>query len=199
MKTYDQILQEYREAYDVESLASPNDRSNLDMLINNQVLISRLQEQIDVLSSDDIVGNLQAISNIQRTIQALIEQSLAVERTLGIDRKSRKKDNQDDVAGYLNMIKSKATEFLENQLIYAYCPNCKVMCGRALPAHDHTEFECRFRCSQCQKMVVIKRGERDVFHDVKGNNAWRKNHPVEIEQPVETDTYDGEVEVIEDA
>lgn len=200
MKTFDEILAEYKEAYDVESLASPNDRANLDMLINNKLLIERLQEEVQTLMAGELVANLSAIEKLQRTIQAAIEQSIAIERTLGIDRKTRKKDNQEDVGAYIAMIKSKATEFLEKQLIYVYCENCKVMCGRVLPAHDHTEFEARFRCTQCKKMAIVKRNERDVFFDVKGNNGWRKAFPVEVEQPLEKAMYDGDdVEVIDDS
>lgn len=192
-KTYKSILTEYQERYDLEGISNPNDKSNLDMLINNQIIISAIQDEVQqTIKNGDIADNATAIAKLQQTLQSLIELSLQIERALGIDRKSRKKDNQEDVGQYIQMIKSNARQWLETHLIYVYCPQCKVMLGRILPAHEHTSYDVEFQCSQCGKFGRSIRKEKDIFFDLKERNKeWRRKYPVEIEAPsIEDQTGD---------
>lgn len=199
MATYNSILSEYRERYDLESLSNPNDKSNLDMLINNQLIISKMQEEMQMLvDTGDIITAAPSLAKIQGTIQSLIDLSLQIERTLGIDRKSRKRDNQEDIGQYIASITSAAEEWLERNLIYVYCPDCKVMVSRIMPVHEHTDFESKWRCSQCEKMVEVKRKGKDIFFNVKGDKTWRKKYPIEIKQPTSTNQEFGDEIVIGD-
>ena len=187
MSEYTAVLTEYSKSYDIEGISNPNDKANLDMLIRTHILIRAFQKEQDDLLHDPI-GNIDEITKIQKTLQGLIEQSVTLERTLGIDRKSRKKDTGESVSAYLDMIRTEALEFLEKHFIYVYCPSCKIMCGRIIPAHEHTKFDVGFQCSQCKKIVKASRKEKDVFFDIKGDNSWRKKYPVEIIQPKEDDS-----------
>lgn len=200
MATYNSILNEYRERYDLESLSNPNDKSNLDMLINNQLIIARMQEEMQLLiaGDEDIVNVAPSLAKLQGTIQSLIDLSLQIERTLGIDRKSRKKDNQEDIGQYIATITTAAEEWLERNLIYVYCPDCKVMVARIMPVHEHIDFETKFRCSQCEKMVEAKRKGRDIFFNVKGDKTWRKKYPIEVKQPTAVNQEFGDEVIIGD-
>jgi len=199
MATYTSILNEYRERYDLESLANPNDKSNLDMLINNQLIIAKMQKEMQtIIEQGEIVKEAGSLAKLQGTLQSLIDLSLQIERTLGIDRKSRKKDNQEDVGQYLLTITSAAEEWLERNLIYVYCPDCKVMVARIMPVHEHIDFDTKWRCSQCERMVEAKRKGRDIFFNVKGDKTWRKKYPIEVKQPTANSQEFGDEVIIGD-
>lgn len=175
-------LQEYAQRYDVEALDSPNDEANLHTMIRNQIIVDRMQQQMSELASADAVDNAGDIKKINDAMRDLIDRNLALERALGIDRVTRKKENQQSVADYISTLKVNAGEYLESQFIRVFCPNCKILVGRVAPVHEHTSFDIAFQCSQCKKQIVVTRKERDVFFDVKDSD-WRRKHPVEIIQP----------------
>ena len=49
---FQEILAEYSNKYDLETLNSPNDRANLEMLINNQVVVEPDMRVWDVLETN---------------------------------------------------------------------------------------------------------------------------------------------------
>ena len=177
-------LEAYQATYEIDDLVNPNDLSNLYTLINNQELIDTLQKAVDEqIAQNDITNTIGTIKKLQDARKDLIEQNLQIERLLGIDRKTRKKETQESVSDYITFVKTTAQEFLERQYIKAYCPKCKILVGRIIPAHEHTEYTCKFQCSQCDRWIEIKRKERDIFFDIKEKNKdWRKKYPVEIVQ-----------------
>ena len=181
---FKQRLATYSKTYDIDGIESPNDKANLDIIINNQELIDLLQKALDEeLKNGNIMASMQNIRQIQESRRQLIDQNMQIEKLLGIDRKSRKKDTQESVADYIQFIKTSAREFLEKQYINVYCEKCKILVGRIIPVHEYTEFIIKFQCSQCNKFVEVKRKERDVFFDLKERNKeWRKKYPVEIVQ-----------------
>lgn len=193
----DILLDEYAQSYDLAS-GTPNDKGNLETMIRNQIYIRKLQTRLDELADDDIAGNIQTIDKLQSGLQRLQDSNLAIERALGIDRKSRNKDNSSSVDGYINDLRIAAREFLDKMCIYVYCPECKVMVARILPVHEHTEFKTQFQCSQCKKFVTADRRERDVFFDLKGDKSWRKKYPLEIVQSKSEEIPEGsEDDIIE--
>lgn len=199
MATYNSILNEYKERYDLESLANPNDKSNLDMLINNQLIIAKMQEEMQsIIDGGEIIKEAGSLAKLQSTIQSLIDLSLQIERTLGIDRKSRKRESQEDITSYIQMLEQAAEEWLELNLIKVECPHCKILLSRILPVHEHLDFDTKWRCSQCFKLVEVKRKERDVFYNLRGDNKWRKKYPIEIKHPTTDQEYGDEI-VIEDS
>lgn len=184
MKTYDDILAEYKEYYDVDNLLTPNDRANFNNLIRNQLRIETLQAQVDDIlkAEDDNEIDVIRLKKVQDILKDLTNQNLDIERGLAIDRKSRKKDDSETVAGYLTHLKAKAREYLDKQYITAWCQTCNVMVGRILPVHEHTAFTFTITCSQCKKDITIKRKEKNVFYDLKpSDRPWREQYPVEIE------------------
>ena len=181
---YKQLWGQYEQAYDLTTLNDANDRSNLEMIIRNASLIELLQEKITEMAEEDAAGNITEIKKISDSVRDLTDRNIQLERQLGIDRKSRKKDNETTTGEYILMLKSAAQEFLEKRLIKVYCPNCKVMTGRISPVHHHTSFAVYFECSQCQKLVTAERKSKDVFFDlVKDDKDWRRKYPIEIKHP----------------
>ena len=198
MTEFQDMYNEYTENYDLKN-ATANDRGNLSVLINNAILIKKMQDKIqELLQQEDVLNNTTSIKKLQDSLRDSIDQSLAVERALGIDRKSRRKENQQDVAGYLALIKSNAAEWLEKQLIYVYCPKCRVMVARILPAHEHTEFRTRFQCSQCNEYVTADRKEKSIFFDIRGRKEWREKYPIEIIHPIVKQEFDDDIELSND-
>jgi hypothetical protein len=178
------ILAEYSAKYNVDTLDSPNDRSNLHAMIRNAILIEKLQARLAELANDPEDINPIEIKKVLDSIVALSETNIQYERTLGIDRKTRKQENSESVADYITGLKQRAKEWLddENRLTKVMCPNCKILVGRISGVYATTAYKAEFQCPQCQKAIRAFRKERDTFFDVKDGD-WRSKFPIEIEHP----------------
>lgn len=201
---FQEILAEYSDKYDLETLNSPNDRANLEMLINNQVVVERLQSEMLKMTEGSTLDNLDTIKNIGNAMRDLIERNLQIERALALDRKTRKSENTDSIATYLVTLKVTAQNFLEKRLIKIYCPECKVLVARFAPVMEHTAFHFECQCSQCSKRIIMTRKAETegVFFDIK-DYRWRKQYLYEVVQPTtQTDVPELETEeevfIIED-
>lgn len=182
-KAFNDVMTQYREKYDVESLENPNDLANLETMIRNQLLIEQLQDRLDELINAVDIDPVE-IKKILDSIVALSQTNVQYERTLGIDRKTRKQQQAESVVDYIVKIKQLAKEFIDNdrRLMKVMCKSCNIMVGRISGVYETTEFGAAFQCPQCNKHITINRKERDVFFDVK-NADWRRKYPMEIIQP----------------
>lgn len=184
---FDEILSQYAEKYDIETLNSPNDKANLDMLINNQIIVENLQAELLNLSTDSVV-NIAEIQKISNAMRDLIERSLQIERALALDRKTRKSENSDSIASYITDLKVTAQNFLEKRLIKMYCPNCKILVARIAPAMKHTAFHFEAQCSQCgDRVIATRKSEKEgVLFDIK-DYRWRKQYLYEVVQATKSE------------
>lgn len=182
-KEYNRILNEYSQKYDVENIVNPNDQANLSSMIRNQLLIEKLQARLDELAEVKDFDSME-LKKVLDGIKALLETNLQLEKQLGIDRKTRKQQQQESFPEYLAGIKRLARDFLNNDeiLTRVYCSSCKIMVGRISGVYDTTEYTAGFQCPQCKKYTTITRKERDIFFDVKDAN-WRRKYPISIVQP----------------
>jgi len=181
---FQETLLEYRKRYNVETLDSPNDLANLNTMIRNQILVEKLQGVLDNISTavEDI--DLTQIKKILDSIVALSETNIALEKTLGIDRKTRKNEAAESIQEYLAGLRVRSLEWIEQRLIKIHCKKCNIMVGRISAVYETTAFEASFQCPQCNKKIVVKRQEKDIFFDIKPSDAeWRRSFPIEIEQP----------------
>ena len=181
-RKFEQILQEYKSKYNVDSLDSPNDIANLHTMIRNQIIIEKLQSQMNDLTDEDTIDPT-AVKKILDSLVALSESNVVYERTLGIDRKSRKQESAESTADYIAGLKARAKEWLDNEerLTKVHCKACSIMVGRISGVYETTAYEGHFQCPQCKKWIVVKRQERDIFYDIKDAD-WRRKYPIEIEQ-----------------
>ncbi len=188
--------EEFDRYYDTSSLDSPNDKNNLEVLLRNTVLIESIQEEMDKLAVNGIGENIQDIAKLNTALGNLIEKNTVIEKMLGIDRKSRRSETtKDNPAEYMAGLLASGQGFFEGKLQRVFCPDCQVMVMRYAPVHDHTAFDFRVQCSQCQKWVTATRKERDVFYDLKANDKeWRRAFPIQIVRPKKT-TVDVEDDV----
>lgn len=184
--TFESVLAEYRAKYNVDALDSPNDVANLHSMIRNQLLIEKLQDQLNSITEQDEIDPTQ-VKKILDSIVALSETNINLERTLGIDRKTRKQEASESVADYLTTLRQRAKEFIDREeiLTKVYCKACQIMVGRISGVYDTTAYEASFQCPQCKKNIIVKRQEKDIFFDVKDAD-WRRKYPIEIEQPKRT-------------
>ncbi len=180
---FEKIYAEYREKYDVDSLTNPNDLANLKTMIRNQALIDQLQDKLDALVDTD---NLTAsdVKKILDSIVALAETNIQYERTLGIDRKTRKQQQEGNIVDIVLRLKAMSRQFIDDdrRLLKVHCKPCKIMVGRISGVYDTTEYSAAFQCPQCKKYTTVTRKERDIFYDVKDAD-WRRKYPMEILQP----------------
>lgn len=182
-KEFNDILTQYKEKYDVESLENPNDLANLETMIRNQLLIVQLQDRLDKLITASKLDPIE-VKKILDSIVALSQTNVQYERTLGIDRKTRKQQQAESVVDYIIKLKQLAREFIDNdrRLTKVICKTCNIMVGRISGVYETTEYGASFQCPQCKKHITIARKERDIFFDVK-NPDWRRKYPMEIIQP----------------
>jgi hypothetical protein len=181
---FQEILADYSNKYDLETLNSPNDRANLDMLINNQVIVERLQSELLIMTEDGALGNIEAIQKMGNAMRDLIERNLQIERALALDRKTRKSEASDSIGAYITNLKVTAQNFLEKRLVKVYCPDCKILLARFSPVMEHTAFHFETQCSQCSKRVIASRKAEaeGIFFDIK-DYKWRKQYLYEVVQP----------------
>lgn len=179
---------EYAKVYDIDGLDSPNDKANLNAFLRNQLIIVDLQEEINNLIEKGITESIADIKKLSDAINDLVNQNLALERALAIDRKNRKTQNKsDNPAEYIAALKLQSREFIDQRLTKVYCPDCKIMLLRFSAVHEHTEFELKIICPQCKKQVKVIRKERDVFFDLSiDDRDWRKKNPMEVIQSKRT-------------
>lgn len=184
MTKFDDILEEYAKKYDIESLSSPNDVANLHTMIRNQIIISDLQQAMSDFIREGKIGELKKIND---SINDFVTSNLQLERQLGIDRKTRKNDQEQSPAEYIAWLKRTATEFINRDdiLLKVMCKDCKIMVGRISPVYDTTEYQAAFQCPQCKQFITVHRKERDVFFDIKDSD-WRRRYPMEVIQPVKS-------------
>ena len=184
---YDQILKEFAETYDLSTMNSANDRTNLQALARNIDRLEEISKAITtIMRGGDLGEKAIQIKTLSGLETDLIEKNLQLERQLGIDRKSRKKDNETSPVEYITHLKQAAKEFLAQRLVQVYCPKCKILVMRFSAAYEHTEFHLGVQCPQCNKIVTAKRKEKDVFYDLQPRDRdWRKKYPMEVVVPKE--------------
>jgi len=194
-RRFQEILADYADKYDLATLSSPNDRANLEMLINNQVIVESIQVKLQELTEDDPVENIDIIQRLGSSLKDIIERNLQLERALALDRKTRNSNSSESVAEYLVNLKQTALDFLEKRLTRVYCPDCKTLVARFSVVHDHSPFSMRVKCNQCEKDVTVEREERDIFFDIK-DSAWRKKYRYKVAKPKRDES--GGTELVED-
>lgn len=180
---FNEALSQYKEKYNVDQLDSPNDIASLQTMIRNQLLIEQLQSILDKTALNKDIDPME-IKKILDSIVALSQTNMQYERSLGIDRKTRKTDQAQNVADYILNLKALAVEFLDDdeRLLKVNCDDCAIMIGRISGVYDTTYYHAVFQCPQCKKQKTVTRKERDIFFDVKDAD-WRRKYPVEVIQP----------------
>jgi hypothetical protein len=151
-------------------------------MIRNQMIIEKLQSQLQDLTDQDEIDPI-AVKKMLDSLVALSESNVVYERTLGIDRKTRKQESAESTADYIAGLKQRAKEWLdsESRIVKVYCKACSIMVGRISGVYETTAYFAEFQCPQCKKKIVVTRKERDVFFDVK-DSQWRRKYPIEVEQ-----------------
>lgn len=172
----------YAKAFRVDDLNDANDLSTLDILLKTEIMVDDLQAQIQELMSDNPVEQATNIKKLADLLRDAGNMILAYQKTLSIDRKTRKTEETASVADYIRALKRDAREFMDQRIVKVYCPDCKVMVGRLFPVHDHTAFNASFQCDQCNKVIRARREERDIFFDIR-DASWRRKYSPEIVQP----------------
>lgn len=178
-----QRLDDYAKNYNVEDLNDSNDRTLLYIMIRAELMLDGLQAKVaEIMEGNDVIEKASELKKLSDLIRDSANNVTTIQKTLGIDRKTRKTEDTNSVADYIVNIKRIAKSFLDERLIKIYCPDCKVLVARYSPVHDHTAYAVSTECSQCGKQVSAHRKERDIWFDVK-DSGWRKKQQVSIEQP----------------
>lgn len=193
--TFDKILSDYREKYDVDRLENPNDLANLHSMIRNQLIMEKLQTRLDDLAKNEEFDSME-LKKLLDGIRSLSETNVQLEKTLGIDRKTRKNEQAQSFPDYLKELKVLGREFIESRLTKVFCKNgCSIMLGRVSSAYDTNEYSAAFQCPQCKKYTTVTRKEKDIFFDVK-NADWRRKYPMEVVQAKRSKSP--EIDVLDD-
>lgn len=195
-KDFNELLKKYGEQYSLEEdFITPNDKANLESLINNQIALANLQERFNNVTTQindpdttndtamDLAAQLKRMSDTIKDIGATV---LALERQLGIDKKTREEEKEQSVVDYIQWLKKTSKVFLddEERLTKVYCKACNIMVGRISGVYDTTHYKGTFQCPQCNKKITITRKARDIFFDLEEDDKdWRRKYPMEVIQP----------------
>jgi hypothetical protein len=179
---YQAKLDQYNKVFRLDELNDANDKSTLEIMLKTEIMIDDLQEEIQSLIDTGAVENATNIKKLADLLRDATSTITTLQRTLSIDRKTRKTEETASVADYIRTLKRDAKEFMERRIINFWCNDCKVMVGRVYPVHEHTSFIVSFQCDQCKKLIRGRRDERDVLFDVR-DHQWRRKYRAEIVQP----------------
>ncbi len=181
----DAVRKRFAQDYDLSTLNSSNDKATLETVLRNIVILEDLQQKQLELMEGDISTSAAEIKKIGDLIKSTAETNLSLERSLGIDRKSRKtEDNAESPAEYIRQLKINAREFLEKRLVKVTCPDCNILVMRFAPLVEHTKFEIKCQCSQCKKIIKVHREEKDILFDIPvKDREWRKKYAYAVEMP----------------
>lgn len=174
---------EYAKKYSIGDLESGNDKSNLEMLLNLELTLEDLTADLHNVRDDtQTKDKASAVATIIKTMDTLIETKLKIERSLGIDRKSRKtEDSAESPAEYIKALKIHAKEFLDLRMQRVMCDTCKIQLFKFLPTYDHNKFDLKIYCPQCGKYTRVHRVEKSILWDLPAKDkAWREKYPMEI-------------------
>lgn len=190
-------LEMYKKEYAFGELNNSNDMALLMSLIRSELVVEDLQKRLfELVNEGDLVENAPEIKKLSDLTRDMVDQNMEIQKTLQIDRKSRK-SGQDNFFEYLTRLKISASEFLEKRLKRIYCPDCKVMVARFAPVHEHTAFELKVQCSQCKKMIEMQRKEQDPLFDIPDRD-WRTKRAVVVQPSnVFDETLTGEEEDVD--
>lgn len=175
-------LDNYAKTFRIEDLNDANDKSTLDIMLKTEVMIDDLQRQIQDLMDDNPVENANNVKKLHDLLRDAGTMIVTYQKTLAIDRKTRKTEETASVADYIRALKRDAKEFIDQRVIKVYCETCKIMVGRIFPVQTFTAFSCSFQCHQCNKLIRARREERDILFDVR-DAGWRRKYKAEIVQP----------------
>lgn len=194
----DALRKRYALDYDLSSLNNSNDKATLETILRNTIVIEDLQQQQLELMENSILENAADFKKINDMIRSTTETNMSLERALGIDRKARKtEDNAESPADYIKNLKQTAKEFLEQRLQKVMCVDCKIQLFKFLPTYEHTRFDLKIYCPQCNKYTKVHRDSKDILYDIPAKDkAWRTKYPMEIEQ-ARTETSD-EIDIVDD-
>lgn len=174
-------LEIYRKNFRIEDLNDANDKSLLHIMLKTELMIDDLQEEIQQLIGDSAAEHASDIKKLADLLRDATTTISNLQRTLAIDRKSRKDEETSSVVDYLNSLKKAAAAFLEERLRRVSCPTCKVDVARFAPIHSHTAFSVSFQCSQCKQTIRVRRDEKDTMHDIPpSDRLWREKHRAEV-------------------
>lgn len=175
-------LEQYAANFRIEDLNDANDKSLLNIMIKTEIMIDDLQQQIQELIEESSVTNAANIKKLADLLRDATGTITTVQKTLAIDRKTRKQEETGSVADYIRTIRTAAKEFVDKRLVKVYCPNCNIMVMRFTPVHDHVAFTVSCKCHQCNKFIRARRDDRDIFYDVR-DAEWRREFKAEVVQP----------------
>lgn len=169
---WDKKFAEYQSRFTTED-ATPNDIASLRRLAFMDAQQEFTQQHIvNNLTLRDI-SDRNAIKGLNETLVSLSREMREIEKTLGIDRVTRKKD--DDVADPMEVIASgirDARWLLANEIQEVRCPGCESKHDVAImsiwhryPTHPHGDFT--QECPNCGRILVVKCKKRGVAAKAK--------------------------------
>lgn len=179
---YKEKIESYQKVFNLDDLNDANDKSNLEIMIKTEIMIDDIQEKIATLMEDEDINRISDVKKLHDLLRDATNTITTLQKTLNIDRKTRKSEETTSVADYLRTLRRIAAPFMAERIIQTWCPDCNVLVSRIYPVHEHTAFTISVQCSQCKKMIRARREEKDVLFDVKDHN-WRRAHRAEIKAP----------------
>lgn len=191
MSTFEQRFAEkltiYQKSYKLDDLNESNDTALLQIMIKTELMIEDLQSEIQLLIQESSVERASDIKKLADLLRDATGSITTLQKTLAIDRKTRKEEDSGSVADYINSLLKASKEYTNERLSHVYCPTCNILVARYAPAQSHTAFSVSTQCSQCNKTVRISRSEKDTMHDIpKLDRAWRRKYRAEVIQPRRT-------------
>jgi len=124
---FDRIMGDFENEYDLSELL-PNDRIVLKSLVSAMIQLQDYEVFLNTASKEGVNSNnivtVEKISNICKSLRNDISN---MQNDLGITRKTRKNDKEQNVLSFIEDLKKKAAQFSQQKMQYIFCEKCGVL------------------------------------------------------------------------
>ena len=152
LERVEEKLETFKSEYDLSELAA-NDILQLRSLAEAMSSLDVYNEMLEQELAED-PRSIKNIADIQKLITEAGKNISTISGDLKIDRKNRERKTE-SVPDYVRDLKSRARKFLEQRMVYIYCPKCKTLLMSAWLLDLNAGNKFKFNCSNCKHSFVV--------------------------------------------
>lgn len=157
-------LKELGDEYDLTDLAV-NDRMQLESLAE---ALTQLDQFNEFLNNELLLDklDLRKIKDLQKLVSDTRRDISNISDDLKISRKIREKKS-DHLPDYIDNLKLRARNFIEDRMSYIYCPKCKTLVGNLYLVVYDLGGKASFVCHHCGNHFIVAFSELTTRKNVE--------------------------------
>lgn len=166
---FDDKLQVYLDAYELDDLNKANDLASLRQLVNFEIIIENLQKELSSLK--DVATDTKKVKELNTALRDAVQSYSQLQVSLGIDRKKRQAEGAQSVLDYVEKLKRHSKTVLDKRLKFVRCDDCNLPIAKyfiyvtekgepgALVNEgkdiEQIKYTFRVECPRCGQMITV--------------------------------------------